>query len=222
MANQRLVLFDLDHTLLNGDSDELWCEFLISIGKLRGDDVLRRNAEMTQDYRAGVVDAKDFAEFYIQMLTPHSVAEWQPFRQIFLNEWIIPRIGPDARDCVKEHLTRGDQVVLTTATNRFITELTAQHLQIAHLIATEPECHNGYFTGKSHGVLNMREGKVQRLHDWLFQQGQSIEQFETWGYSDSINDRPLLELVQKPTAVQPDARLRQIAIEKGWPILHWY
>jgi HAD superfamily hydrolase (TIGR01490 family) len=222
MTARRLVLFDLDHTLLNGDSDELWCDYLIALGKLQGEHFSLRNAEMTRDYKAGVVDAKAFAEFYIDMLRLHTVAEWQPFRETFLHEWISPRIGQEARHCVAQHLTQGDQVVLTTATNRFITELTAQHLGIAHLIATEPECQDGAFTGKTQGILNMREGKVQRLHDWLDQQGLDLQQFETWGYSDSINDRPLLELVQNPIAVQPDDRLHQIALEKGWPVIRWY
>jgi len=222
MPARRLVLFDLDHTLLNGDSDELWCDYLIALGKLESAQVSLRNAEMTRDYKAGVVDAKAFAEFYIDMLRLHTATEWQPFRETFLHEWISPRIGPDARSCVAEHLTQGDQVVLTTATNRFITELTAQHLGIHHLIATEPECREGCFTGKATGILNMREGKVQRLYHWLDQRGQRIEDFETWGYSDSINDRPLLEMVQNPIAVQPDERLHQIAKEKGWPVIRWY
>ena len=120
---------------------------------------------------------------------------------------------------MQQHQAAGDLVVMTTATNRFITELTAAHIGIAHLIATEPVVANGLFTGRTTGTLNMREGKVARLHAWLKDRAQALDQFASSAYSYSINDLPLLSAVQRPVAVDPDARLRQEAMQRGWQIL---
>ena len=140
-------------------------------------------------------------------------------RQRFLHEEIVPRIPPSALALVQQHQAAGDLVVMTTATNRFITELTAAHIGIEHLIATEPVVANGIFTGRTTGTLNMREGKVTRLRAWLQAREQTLEQFDSSAYSDSINDLPLLSAVQRPVAVDPDARLRAQAMKRGWQIL---
>ncbi len=214
-----LALFDLDHTLLTGDSDVLWCDFLMNEGVLDRDSFAMRNAQMEADYKAGSVDAQAFASFYVSTLAGRSPAQWQPLRERFLHEVIAPRIPADAHALVRSHQAAGDTVVMTTATNRFITELTAQHLHIVHLIATECELREGVFSGRTEGVLNMREGKVHRLHAWLAARGQQLDAFDSTAYSDSINDLPLLSAVRRAVAVDPDARLEAEALARDWNII---
>ncbi len=215
----RLALFDLDHTLLAGDSDVLWCDFLIGKGVLERSVFAARNAEVEAKYKAGTVDAREFASFYLSTLAGRTHQQLEPLRQEFLASEIAPRLPRSSIELVRGHRAQGDLVVLTTATNRFITELTAAHLGIEHLIAIEPELRTGVFTGAATGVLNMREGKVVRLHAWLAQRGTSLTQFDSWGYSDSINDLPLLEAVNHPVAVNADSRLSSVAAERGWKTL---
>ena len=215
----RLALFDLDHTLLAGDSDVLWCDFLVEEGVLPRAAFQQRNTEMEAGYQAGTVDAAAFADFYTGTLAGRSPAQWEPLRQRFLREAIVPRIPRAALALVREHLAAQDLVVMTTATNRFITELTAAHFGIAHLLATEPALHDGVFTGHTTGTLNMRAGKVARLRAFLSGRGELLEGFHSTAYSDSINDLPLLEAVETPVAVNPDARLAAIAAERGWRVL---
>ena len=218
-GGKRLTLFDLDHTLLDGDSDVLWCDFLIEQSVLEREGFAARNADMDARYRAGTVGVEEFANFYIGTLAGRTRAQWEPLRQEFLATVIVPRIGQAAMDLVQRHLDAEDLVVLTTATNRFITELTALYLGIEHLIATEPHMEDGRFTGRTTGTLNMREGKVRRLHDWLAGIGHQIETFDSSAYSDSINDLPLLLVVGHAVAVNPDARLHAEASARRWPIM---
>lgn len=219
-----LALFDLDHTLLDGDSDVLWCDYLLREGVL-DTAFAERNRAMEAQYQAGTVAAADFCAFYVSTLAGRSVAEWQPHRERYLREVIVPRITPAALALVQRHREAGDTLVLTTATNRVLTELTAQHLRMPHLIATECEQDtDGRLTGKPTGVLNMREGKVARLHTWLAEQGLAPHAAEATlrdatAYSDSINDLPLLEAVRRPVVTNGDAKLRAIAAERGWPTL---
>ena len=212
----RLALFDLDHTLLLGDSDVLWCDFLMDRGVLARADFAQRNADIEARYKTGAVDAAEFANFYVSTLAGRSPAQWEAMRQQFLREVILPRIPQAALDLVASHQRVGDLVALTTATNRFLTELTAQHLGFAHVIATEPELVDGVFSGATTGVLNMRSGKVVRLHAWLQSRGEQLSGFESTGYSDSINDLPLLDAVDHAVVVHADARLAVIAAERGW------
>jgi HAD superfamily hydrolase (TIGR01490 family) len=218
----RLALFDLDHTLLDGDSDQLWCEFLIEKGLLDKAIFSAKNEAMARDYKTGAVDVQAFCEFYIGTLTLLSPQEWGPLRKEFLNTWVMSRLCEGGKAQIKAHQAKGDRVVMTTATNRFITELTAAHLGISELIATEAEIIDGKFTGKTLGILNMREGKVQRLKAWCAQQHLQWAQLETWGYSDSINDLPLLEAVNHPTVTQGDVKLREEAAKRGWPQIKWF
>ena len=215
----KLALFDLDHTLLDGDSDVLWCDFLIDQGILERQSFGARNADMEARYQAGTVGLEEFSNFYVGTLAGRTPQEWEPLRQTFLQGVILPRIGHAALDLVKGHREAGDLVVMTTATNRFITELTAAHVGIEHLIATEPQLQEGRFTGRTSGTLNMREGKVTRLHAWLKDSGQGLADFESTAYSDSINDLPLLESVNRAVAVNPDARLQQKAQDRGWDVI---
>ena len=218
----RLALFDLDHTLLDGDSDQLWCDFLIEKGLLDKAIFSAMNEAMARDYKSGAVDVQAFCEFYIGTLTLKTPQAWEPLRQEFLNTWVMPRLCEGGKAQIRTHQVKGDRVVMTTATNRFITELTAAHLGISELIATEAEVKDGLFTGKALGVLNMREGKVERLMTWCEQQHLQWTQLETWGYSDSINDLPLLEAVNHPTVTQGDAKLRAEATQRNWPQIDWF
>jgi HAD superfamily hydrolase (TIGR01490 family) len=215
----KLTLFDLDHTLLHGDSDVLWCEFLMDEGVLERAEFAARNADMEARYKAGTVGVAEFAEFYVGTLAGRAPADWEPLRQRFLGEVVVPRIPGDAMRLVREHLEADDLVVMTTATNRFITELTARHFGIAHLLATEPEVAAGRFSGRTTGALNMREGKVQRLAEWLASRGTALEAFESRAYSDSVNDLPLLRAVDHAVAVDPDPRMEAAARQAGWPVL---
>ena len=216
----KLTLFDLDHTLLSGDSDALWCDFLIDEGVLERSTFAARNADMEMRYKAGTVGLEEFANFYVGTLAGRSPKDWEPLRQRFLTTVVVPRIPRSALDLVNHHLNAGDLVVLTTATNRFLTELTAAHLGIAHLLATDPQLESGVFTGRTTGILNMREGKVTRLQAWLTASGQQLRDMDSTAYSDSINDLPLLQAVNHAVAVDPDALLREQAVARGWRVLH--
>ncbi len=215
----KLALFDLDHTLLSGDSDVLWCEFLMDRRVLDRAEFAARNADMETRYKAGTVGVQEFADFYVGTLAGRTPAQWEPLRQEFLATVIVPRIPQAACDLVDKHLDDGELVVMTTATNRFITELTAMYFGIEHLLATEAEIVDGVFSGKAAGTLNMREGKVTRLHEWLAARGHALKAFKSTAYSDSINDLALLSAVKRPVAVDPDARLAAEARERGWDVL---
>jgi HAD superfamily hydrolase (TIGR01490 family) len=217
-----LALFDLDHTLLSGDSDVLWCEWLMTQGLLERASFEPRNAAMEAGYKAGTVSVAEFCGFYVGTLAGRTLEQWHPMRQRFLVEEIAPRIPPAARDQVRHHQDAGHTVVLTTATNRVITELTAQHLDIEHLIATECEVGaDGCFTGRVAGTPNMREGKVARLQTWLAERGTCLDALDSIAYSDSMNDAPLLSAARLAVAVDPDPRLAALARERGWKVLRW-
>ncbi|HUR87941.1 MAG TPA: HAD family hydrolase [Ramlibacter sp.] len=220
MTKPRLVLFDLDHTLLAGDSDVLWCEFLMDKGLLDRAQFALRNADMESRYQAGTVSTHEFAGFYVRTLAGHSPESLEGLRGEFLREAIVPRIPSKAMALVKAHLDAGELCVMTTATNRYITQLTAAHFGIAHLLATETEIEDGMFTGRPSGTLNMREGKVARLNEWLSARGEQLRDYTSTAYSDSINDQPLLEAVDEPVAVDPDPRLLRLATARGWKLLH--
>jgi HAD superfamily hydrolase (TIGR01490 family) len=215
----RLALFDLDHTLLSGDSDELWCDFLLGLGLL-GEAFAERNRQMADAYTAGSVTPADFCNFYAGTLAGHDAAYWAPVRQRFLAEVIRPRISDDARALLQRHRDAGHTLVLTTATNRVVSALTAADLGVNHHLATEVEMIDGLYTGRTQGMLNMRTGKVERLRAWLLQQGlaETLLRQATF-YTDSINDLPLLSVVRSPVVVDPDPRLESTALRKGWKVL---
>ena len=217
---RRLALFDLDHTLLSGDSDVLWCEFLMQEGLLDRAEFEPRNADMARRYREAGVTPQEFCEFYVSTLAGRSPIEWRPICERFLSEIVVPLIPESARALVEAHRARGDHLVLTTATSRLLTELTARHLGIDDLIATEVEVVAGRCTGNTAGTLNMRDGKVARLREWLTRQ--SLPQHllaSAVFYSDSSNDLPLLGAVAEPVAVDPDPHLRAHALAAGWRIV---
>lgn len=226
-----LALFDLDHTLLAGDSDVLWCEFLIRHGLLP-ETQRARNAEMDAGYRSGQVSVAAFCSFYAGLMAGRDAHFWAPWRERFLREDVLPRIPAGARALVERHRRAGHRLVMTTATHRVITALTAQALGIDDLIATELEVVDGLYTGRTAGTPNMREGKVQRLTAWLADP--DAAQGSGWAldeagiaaalagasfYSDSANDLPLLRAVGLPVVVDPDLRLQAEALAQAWPLL---
>jgi len=216
-----LALFDLDHTLLPHDSDEQWVEFLIEEGVLDRAVFEAGNRAIVERYRRGEVGVLEFTEFYLSTLEPHPVSRLEAWRQRYLQQRIFPRIAPAARGLVERHRAAGDLVVLTTATSSFLTAPIAREFGFEHLIATEPEVRDGRYTGKVAGTPNMREAKIARLEAWLATRGARLADFrESWFYSDSRNDIPLLSVVTHPVAVNPDPTLAALATQKRWPILH--
>ncbi len=222
-ANRRsLALFDLDGTLLDGDTDELWCEFLIGEGSLDRAAFEARNRSVAERYAAGSITPAEFCAFYASTLAGRSPHEWMARRARFVTDVIAPRLGAEAHALVARHRNAGEHVLLTTATNRFLTEPIAALLGIAgvDLIATGLELEGGRFTGRNAGVLNMREGKVTRLLEWLDDpEGAAAALASAIFYSDSSNDLPLLRAVGRAVAVDPDPRLRAEAERAGWTVL---
>ncbi len=217
----KLALFDLDHTLLSGDSDVLWCEFLMQQGMLDRAEFEPRNADMARRYADASVSVQDFCDFYVGTLAGRSPAQWQPLCDKFLNDIIAPRIPASAHALVDQHRQRGHTLVLTTATNRVITGMTASFFGIENLIATDVALEGGVCTGRTSGTPNMREGKVARLRDWLTTQALAPALLAgATLYSDSSNDLPLLSAVGEPVAVDPDARLLAHARNAGWRVLN--
>ncbi len=220
-AAPRLALFDLDGTLLAGDTDVLWCEFLIDEGVLDSETSSAANRDIADRYARGDIGPAEFAAFYAATLAGRSPAQWSPRRERFVAGAIAPRIGAASFDLVERHRAEGHRLVLTTATNRFLTAPIAVLLGIADLVATDLEVGaSGEFTGRTAGIVNMREGKVARLADWLADGGLAASSLATATfYSDSINDLPLLRAVGTPVVVDPDSRLRAEALTRGWPVI---
>ena len=213
-----LVLFDLDNTLLSGDTDVEWLDFLIEQGILPESE-RQANLEMDRRYRTGAADALEYVRFYLRFYPPHGMPALLGLRGQFMKQRIEPRMLPAARRLIQE---RKDNSLLAiiTATNRFLTEPIAAAFGIEHLIATEPQMRDGRFTGDIVGPPCMREGKISWLDQWLAARNASLADFpETWFYSDSINDLPLLERVTHPVAVDADPRLAEIARQRGWRTL---
>jgi HAD superfamily hydrolase (TIGR01490 family) len=214
----KLALFDLDNTLLTGDSDDEWFNFLAAEGALDRKAGEAAKEDIVRRYREGSVGTLEFCEYFLQLFVPHEMPTLLAWRETYVREWIVPRIPDTARALLESH--RDDLVVIATATNRFITEPIAQALGVEHLIATEPEMRAGRFTGKVLGTPSFREGKAVRVEEWLAARGQPLDDFsESWFYSDSINDRPLLERVTHPVAVDPDKRLQDLAVDRNWTII---
>ena len=216
----RLALFDLDHTLLPLDSDHGWGEFSIAIGWCDREAFGRQNDAFFEDYQAGQLNIPDYVRFATAAVVERGEAASAAAHQRFMTEVIRPAMKPAAIALVQNHLDAGDTVVITSATNEFVTGPIAQAFGVRHLLATElARGASGWYTGEIAGIPNMREGKVVRMTDWLAARGQSWNDVETTFYSDSMNDVPLLEKVDHPVATNPDARLRALAEERGWRIV---
>ncbi|HCH32081.1 MAG TPA: HAD-IB family hydrolase [Oceanospirillaceae bacterium] len=215
--SSRLALFDLDNTLLAGDSDHGWGEFMVQQGLVDAADYGAKNDAFYADYLAGSLDMVAYAEFALAPLTQYSVQELNHIHEQFMQTTVIPMIAPKTQALLQTHREAGDVLVIITATNDFITGPIASYLDIPHLIATPTECIDGRYTGKLSGSPCFKAGKIDKLKTWMSQQGHTIE--GACFYSDSHNDLPLLELVDEPIAVDPDAQLEAHALAKGWPVL---
>lgn len=212
-----LAIFDLDNTLLAGDSDYLWGRFLVQKGAVDGDRYERENERFYQLYKEGRLDIFEFLRFSLAPLRQHSRADLESWLSEFLETQITPLISEQARQLVEKHRQAGDTLMIITATNAFVTRPIAQRFGIEHLIASEPETLNGHYTGEVAGEPSFREGKVKRLQAWLEANDADLQ--GSWFYSDSHNDLPLLERVENPVAVDPDEALAKVAQERAWPIL---
>ena len=213
----KLALFDLDHTLLNTDSDHSWGEFLVSEALV--DPVRHRqmNNKFYEDYQAGQLDPIAYNEFVFEFLTQHDSAYLTELHQLFMQKVIRPQMRPKGFEAIKKHQDLGHAIVGITATSDFITAPIFREFGITEIIATNAEVLNGVYTGKVTGVACYQQGKLTRLDQWLA--GRDVE--ESWAYSDSINDRFLLEYASHAIAVNPDKRLQTLAQEKNWQIQDW-
>jgi len=215
-----LALFDLDNTLLSGDSDFEWAQFLIEQGVLDRELFEAKNLAFYEQYKRGTLDIHEFLDFQLKPLSRHPRSVLDAWHGAFMLRKVRPMIGPAARDLVARHRGAGDVCVVITATNSFVTAPIAHEFGVEHLIATEPEQKDGEFTGLVEGVPSFREGKITRLEAWMAQHGWSWGSFaDSWFYSDSLNDLPLLAKVKNPVAVDPDAILRAHAERHGWRII---
>ena len=217
----RLALFDLDHTLLPLDSDYQWADFLARTGRAGDPDVARaRNDELMAQYNRGDLTADQAAEFMLGLLAAHPPYELAHWHEQFMQEVVRPALTQSALDLVNQHLLAGDLCAIVTATNSFVTAPIARAFGIEHLIATDPQYLLGRYTGKIKGTPSFKEGKVIRVDAWLKSLGLAIGEFEqSYFYSDSINDLPLLEVVTHPIVTNPSPSLRDVAVERQWPIL---
>ena len=215
-----LALFDLDNTLLNGDSDFEWSQFLIEQGVLDRELFEAKNIAFYEQYKAGTLDIHEFLDFQLKPLSRHARKVLDEWHEEFMRRKVRPMMLQPARDLVSGHKTAGDVCVIITATNSFVTAPIAREFGIEHLIATDPEEKDGEFTGRVAGVPSFRDGKVVRMENWLAQRGWNWDSFgDTCFYSDSLNDLPLLAKVKRPVAVDPDDTLRKHAQNQGWTII---
>ena len=212
-----LAIFDLDNTLLNGDSDYLWGQFLAQQGHVDAEHYEKENQRFYDEYMAGTLDIFEFLEFSLAPLSQIDMPELTQLHSHFMDECIRPIITKKSRALIQEHTLKKDTLLIITATNLFITAPIAEELEIQNILATEPEIINNRYSGKVSGTPCFREGKVKRLTDWLKETGGNLA--DSYFYSDSHNDLPLLEMVKKPIAVDPDDTLRSHAEMKGWDII---
>ncbi|MBU3719300.1 MAG: HAD family hydrolase [Burkholderiaceae bacterium] len=218
---QQLALFDLDNTLLPIDSDVSWAQFLVDRKVVNAQWYSQRNDHFYAQYCAGTLDIYEFLEFQLAPLAQHPRQQLLTWREDFMREVVQPAVREEAMSLVKRHQSKGALCAIVTATNSFITGPIARAFGVEHLIATEIEiAPDGNFTGRPSGLPSFREGKVTRVEQWLAMQGLGISDFaDSWFYSDSMNDLPLLARVRHPVAVNPDQRLRAHAQGQGWEIL---
>lgn len=216
----RLALFDLDYTLLPLDSDYEWGEFTMRIGWTDRAEFGRRNQAFFDDYLAGRLDVHDYVRFATEAVRLRGPEAAAAAHAQFMREVITPAIRPEALALLARHRAAGDEIVVITATNEFVTRPIVQALGVAHIIAVElARDAAGWITGEIAGTPSMREGKVRRMDEWLAARALTWSDVHSTFYSDSMNDVPLLERVNHPVATNPDARLRALAAERGWAVL---
>lgn len=213
-----LAIFDLDNTLIAGDSDHLWGDFLVERGLVDARHYKANNDQFYQDYKDGRLDIHAYLRFALSPLAEHALSNLIDWRSEFLEEKIKPIMLPEAIKLLQRHRDQGHTLMIITATNDFVTGPIAESLGIDYLIATRAEMTGERYTGEVDGVPCYRDGKVQRLHEWL-QQHKDQSLADSWFYSDSHNDLPLLRKVAHPVAVDPDPVLQREAQEAGWPLM---
>lgn len=216
-TRQTLAIFDLDDTLLHGDSDHAWGEFIIEKGLVVAESYRATNDGFYRDYQQGCLDIFAYQQFVLSALLDVEPERLEQLRQEFVADKIRSIICTPALQLMQDHQQRGHVPIIITATNSLITEPIAALTPAVALIATQPEYQQGRLTGKIIGTPSFREGKITRLHAWINNRDMPLDQ--AYFYSDSFNDLPLLQAVGFPHAVNPDTRLRQYALEKNWPIL---
>jgi HAD superfamily hydrolase (TIGR01490 family) len=215
-----LILFDLDNTLLAGDSDYEWAQYLIEKGVRDRDEHEAKNLQFYEQYKSGTLDIYQFLNYQLKPLASHPQAVLKEWREDYVATKIRPIMTAKAKALVSSALEQTEYVLIVTATNRFVTETIATAFGVKHLIGTEPEEVNGEFTGKVAGTPSFREGKITRLEEWLAARDLHLDSFSTTRfYSDSLNDLPLLKKVDEPIAVDPDDTLRGHAQANGWPVI---
>jgi HAD superfamily hydrolase (TIGR01490 family) len=212
-----IALFDLDNTLIGGDSDYLWGCFLAERGIVDAAYYEQENRRFYDQYKAGVLDIHEFLRFQLRPLSEHDMATLQELRRHYISEKIKPILLPKAQRLIEYHRSQGHTPVIITATNRFITSPIAELYGVEQLLATEPEVIANRYTGRFSDVPCFQEGKIHKLRDWLAANNQTLE--DSWFYSDSHNDLPLLNEVTHPIAVDPDEILRQHAKRHGWQVI---
>ena len=213
----KLAIFDLDNTLIGGDSDYLWGEFLAEQGHVDGAIRQQQNRHYYAEYKAGRLDIHDFLEFQLQPLAGVDPEILDQLREQYLEEKVQSILLDKSFKLIADHRQQGHTLLIITATNSFITQPIAELMGVSNLIASEAEMKDGRYTGKPIGIPSYAEGKVTRLNAWLKENNNQPE--ETWFYSDSHNDLPLLRIVNHPFAVDPDDILREEATRQGWPII---
>ena len=212
-----LAIFDLDNTLIAGDSDHSWGQFLCAEGLVDAQRFSHDNDRFYQDYQEGRLDIYAYLRFALAPLTGRSIEEVARLQQQFMRDWVEPMLLPAAFELLDKHRNRGDELVIITASNTVVTGPIAERLGVATLMGCDTEIVGGKYTGQPTGVPSFKEGKVTRLQDWLATTGHSLT--GAWFYSDSHNDLPLLERVDNPVATDPDPQLAAVANDRGWPII---
>jgi len=212
-----LSIFDLDNTLLAGDSDYLWGQFLVEQGIVDGPTYEEKNQAFYDQYKQGTLDIFEFLRFSLKPLSEHPVEKLHTWRLQFMQEKILPIVLDKARQLVEQHRQQGKTLMIITATNRFVTQPIAELFGIPHLLATDAEMSQGQYTGEVQGTPCFQDGKVVRLQQWLAENATDLN--DSWFYSDSHNDIPLLDIVTHPVAVDPDDSLREHAAAKQWDII---
>ena len=211
-----LALFDLDETLLAGDSDYLWGRHLVEKGIVDGASYERANRQFYEQYRQGTLDIYAFCRFAFKPLSEHPIGQLHAWREEFIESKIKPIMTKKGLQAMAKHRAAGDHLVIITSTNRFITEPIAQLYRAHQLIATEAKMAHGKYTGEL-DLPCFAHHKIERLHEWLALSGHSLD--GSYGYSDSHNDIPLLNAVSHAFAVDPDEKLRRHAVKNNWRII---
>ena len=212
-----LALFDLDHTIINGDSEVLWGEFLGERGLVKAEEYRRQACHFFDLYKSGRLNISDFLDFQLQFLSQHDMDTLTGLRSQFVSEKIVPTLLPKAQDLIASHRAQRHRTMIITASSEFVAQPIAEIYGVDVLIATKPEIVNGRYTGRARGIPSFAAGKVTRLQQWIQSNGESLA--GSWFYSDSHNDLPLMRTVDNPVAVHPDPTLADEAARAGWPVI---